>query len=98
MLKPFDKTSLTTKVGNVEITLETGKFANQASGAVWIQSGNTVVLVTAVNQPLAEDRGFFPLTCNYQEMLYAAGRVPGNYFRREVGRPSERETLVSPPH
>ncbi len=59
-----------------------------------ISSGNTVILVTAVTQPLAIDRGFFPLTCNYQEMAYAAGRVPGNYFRRE-GRPSERETLIS---
>ncbi|MEF2145056.1 MAG: polyribonucleotide nucleotidyltransferase [Desulfovibrionaceae bacterium] len=95
MLKPFEKISRTVNVGGVDITIETGKLANQASGAVWIQSGNTVVLVTAVNQPLEVDRGFFPLTCNYQEMLYAAGRVPGNYFRREVGRPSERETLVS---
>ncbi|WP_243547082.1 polyribonucleotide nucleotidyltransferase [Pseudodesulfovibrio tunisiensis] len=95
MLKPFDATRLTTKVGDLEITLEAGRLANQASGAVWIQSGGTVVLVTATTQKLAEDRGFFPLTCNYQEMAYAAGRVPGNYFRREIGRPSEHETLVS---
>lgn len=95
MLKPFDKISLTRKVGDIEITMETGRMANQAGGAVWIQSGGTVVLVTATNQPLEYDRGFFPLTCNYQEMLYAAGKVPGNYFRREVGRPSERETLIS---
>ncbi|WP_319542863.1 polyribonucleotide nucleotidyltransferase [uncultured Pseudodesulfovibrio sp.] len=91
---PFDATSLTTTVGGIDITIETGKYARQASGAVTITSGKTTVLVTAVTQPLAIDRGFFPLTCNYQEMAYAAGRVPGNYFRRE-GRPSEHETLVS---
>jgi len=91
---PFDATSVTATVGDLDITIETGKYARQASGAVTISSGSTTVLVTAVTQPLAEDRGFFPLTCNYQEMAYAAGRVPGNYFRRE-GRPSEHETLVS---
>ena len=90
---PFDATTLSTTVGGIDITIETGKYARQASGAVTISSGNTTVLVTAVTQPLAVDRGFFPLTCNYQEMAYAAGRVPGNYFRRE-GRPSERETLI----
>lgn len=95
MLKPFDVTRVTAHAGGTEITFEHGKLANQASGAVWIQSGGTVVLVTAVAQPLEEERGFFPLTCNYQEMSYAAGRIPGGYFRREVGRPSERETLVS---
>ncbi|QJB57350.1 polyribonucleotide nucleotidyltransferase [Pseudodesulfovibrio sp. zrk46] len=91
---PFDSTSVTANVGGIDITIETGKYARQASGAVTISSGNTEVLVTAVTQPLEIDRGFFPLTCNYQEMAYAAGRVPGNYFRRE-GRPSEHETLVS---
>ncbi|WP_029898396.1 polyribonucleotide nucleotidyltransferase [Desulfohalovibrio reitneri] len=95
MLVPFEKTALSTKVGNIDITLETGRLANQADGAVWVQSGGTVILVTAVTNTLEFDRGFFPLTCNYQEMGYAAGRIPGNYFRREVGRPSERETLVS---
>jgi polyribonucleotide nucleotidyltransferase len=94
MLKPFDSTSLTTRVGDIDITIESGKYARQASGAVTIKSGGTVILVTATTQPLEVDRGFFPLTCNYQEMAYAAGRVPGNYFRRE-GRPSERETLIS---
>ena len=91
---PFDATSVTASLGDMDITIETGKYARQASGAVTISSGKTTVLVTAVTQPLEIDRGFFPLTCNYQEMAYAAGRVPGNYFRRE-GRPSERETLVS---
>ena len=93
MMTPFDATSLTTTVGGIDITIETGKYARQASGAVTITSGNTVILVTSTTQPLKIDRGFFPLTCNYQEMAYAAGRVPGNYFRRE-GRPSERETLI----
>ncbi len=93
MMTPFDATSLTATVGGIDITIETGKYARQASGAVTISSGNTVVLVTSTTQPCKIDRGFFPLTCNYQEMAYAAGRVPGNYFRRE-GRPSERETLI----
>jgi len=93
-MTPFDATSLTTTVGGIDITIETGKYARQASGAVTISSGNTVILVTSTTQPCTFDRGFFPLTCNYQEMAYAAGRVPGNYFRRE-GRPSERETLIS---
>lgn len=95
MLVPFEKTRLTTKVGNMDVVLEHGKMAKQASGAVWVQSGGTVVHVTTVSQPLEIDRGFFPLTVNYQEMSYAAGRIPGSYFRREIGRPSERETLVS---
>ncbi|MDQ7833884.1 MAG: polyribonucleotide nucleotidyltransferase [Humidesulfovibrio sp.] len=95
MLLPFAPTRLTTKCGNLEIIMETGKMAKQASGAVWVQCGGTVVHVTAVNQHLEVDRGFFPLTVNYQEMSYAAGRIPGSYFRREIGRPSERETLVS---
>lgn len=95
MLKPFEPIRISTKVGNIEIELETGRFANQADGAVLVRSGGTVVLVTAVTQPLPEDKGFFPLTCNYQEMSYAAGRIPGGYFRREIGRPSDRETLVS---
>jgi len=96
MLVPFEKTRLSTPLtGGIEIALETGKMANQAHGSVWIQCRNTVVLVTAVSAPLPEDKGFFPLTCHYQEMSYAAGRIPGSYFRREIGRPSERETLVS---
>jgi polyribonucleotide nucleotidyltransferase len=95
MLQPFEATRLTQRVGNLHITMETGRMANQADGAVWVQSGGTVVLVTAVTQPMEFDKGFFPLVCHYQEMSYAAGRIPGNYFRREIGRPSERETLIS---
>jgi polyribonucleotide nucleotidyltransferase len=95
MLVPFDTTSLTTTVGELEIKIETGRMANQADGSVLVQSGGTVVLVTAVTQTMEFDKGFFPLTCHYQEMSYASGRVPGNYFRREIGRPSDHETLVS---
>lgn len=95
MLVPFEKTSVTGQVGSLDITLETGRMANQTNGTVWIQSGGTVVLVTAVSMPTSEPRDFFPLTCNYLEKTYAAGRIPGGYFRREVGRPSDRETLVS---
>lgn len=95
MLVPFEKTRISAQVGALDVVLEHGKMAKQASGAVWIQSGGTVVHVTAVSQTLEIDRGFFPLTVNYQEMSYAAGRIPGSYFRREIGRPSERETLVS---
>ena len=78
-----------------EIVIEHGKLALQASGAVTVKWGDTVVLATATHQALDREADFLPLTCNYQEMLYAAGRIPGNYFRREVGRPSDHETLVS---
>jgi polyribonucleotide nucleotidyltransferase len=81
--------------GGKEILLETGKVAKQADGAVWVRMGDSIVLVTVVS--LAEKRegiDFFPLTVDYQEKLFAAGRVPGNYFRRE-GRLTEKETLIS---
>lgn len=81
--------------GDKEIIFEYGRLALQASGAVWTQWGETVVLVTATSQPIEQRPDFMPLTVNYQEMSYAAGRIPGGYFRREIGRPSERETLVS---
>lgn len=86
---------VTANVGGREVILEAGRLANQADGAVWIQCGGTVVLVTVCSQPLEFDRGFFPLTVEYSEKMYAAGRIPGSFFRREIGRPSERETLVS---
>ncbi|WP_321404807.1 polyribonucleotide nucleotidyltransferase [Maridesulfovibrio sp.] len=95
MLVPFEPTSVSGHVGNLDITLETGRMANQTNGTVLIKSGGTVVLVTAVGMPADGPRDFFPLTCNYLERTYAAGRIPGGYFRREVGRPSDRETLVS---
>jgi polyribonucleotide nucleotidyltransferase len=77
------------------VTIETGELARQANGAVLVSMGDTVVLVTvcAEAQP-RPGRDFFPLTVNYQEKTYAAGRIPGGFFRRE-GRPTERETLTS---
>ena len=91
----FNPTRLTATVGGKEIIFEVGRLANQADGAVWIQCGGTVVLVTVCSQKLEFDKGFFPLTVEYSEKMYAAGRIPGSFFRREIGRPSERETLVS---
>ncbi len=91
----FNPTRLSAFVGGKEIIFEVGRFANQAHGAVWIQSGDTVVLVTVCSQTLEMDKGFFPLTVEYAEKMYAAGRIPGSFFRREIGRPSEHETLVS---
>ncbi len=82
-------------VNGKEIILETGRVATQAHGSVTVRCGGTVVLVTVCSQPLEDDRGFFPLTVEYAERMYAAGRIPGSFFRREIGRPSERETLVS---
>ena len=77
------------------VTLETGELARQANGAVLATMGETVVLVTAVAQKSAlAGRDFFPLTVNYIEKTYAAGRIPGGFFKRE-GRPTERETLTS---
>ncbi|MGD8643691.1 MAG: polyribonucleotide nucleotidyltransferase, partial [Chromatiales bacterium] len=81
--------------GDHTVTLETGAIARQASGAVLVSMSDTVVLVTAVGQKEAiPGRDFFPLTVNYQERTYAAGKIPGGFFKRE-GRPSEKETLTS---
>jgi len=81
--------------GSQTITIETGELARQADGAVVVSMGDTVVLVTAVARKQAQaGKDFFPLTVNYQEKTYAAGRIPGGFFRRE-GRPSETETLIS---
>ncbi|MGB8898158.1 MAG: polyribonucleotide nucleotidyltransferase [Methylocella sp.] len=78
-----------------KLVLETGKIARQADGAVVATYGETTVLATVVSAKAAKPGGdFFPLTVNYQEKAFAAGRIPGGYFKRE-GRPSEKETLVS---
>ncbi len=80
--------------GAHEVTLETGEIARQASGAVLVNMADTVVMVTVVGAKTADpSRGFFPLTVDYQEKTYAAGRIPGGFFKRE-GRPSEKETLT----
>jgi polyribonucleotide nucleotidyltransferase len=76
------------------LSIETGKIAKQASGAVVVRSGDTIVLVTAVATKTAkEGQGFFPLTVNYQEKAYAGGKIPGGFFKREA-RPSDSETLT----
>ncbi|MCC5795350.1 MAG: polyribonucleotide nucleotidyltransferase [Chromatiales bacterium] len=80
--------------GQHEVVIETGEIARQASGAVMVTMSDTVVLVTAVARKEPSPRDFLPLTVNYQEKFYAAGRIPGGFFKRE-GRPSERETLTS---
>ena len=80
--------------GDHKVVLETNRVAKQASGSVLASMGDTVVLCTAVAEKEARpDQGFFPLTVNYEERTYAAGKIPGGFFRRE-GRPSEKETLT----
>jgi polyribonucleotide nucleotidyltransferase len=84
-----------TEIGGKTISIETGKIAKQASGSVVIRSGETVVLVTAVGAGTPRpDIDFLPLTIEYQEKLASVGRIPGNYFRREIGRPSDKEVLT----
>jgi polyribonucleotide nucleotidyltransferase len=81
--------------GGRPLKLETGKVARQADGAVIATYGETIVLATVVSAKTPKEGiDFLPLTCNYQEKAYAAGRIPGGYFKRE-GRPTERETLIS---
>jgi len=87
--------SKTFQFGPHTVKLETGEIARQASGAVMISMGDTVVMVTAVGRKeAAPGQDFFPLTVNYQEKTYAAGKIPGGFFKRE-GRPTEKETLTS---
>ncbi len=85
-----------TQINEMTFSMETGRLAKQANGSVLVSMGETVVLVTAVTsgQP-REGIDFLPLMVDYQEMFYGSGRIPGNYFRREIGRPSEKETLTS---
>jgi polyribonucleotide nucleotidyltransferase len=85
---------VTVEVGGRTLTLETGKVAKQANGAVLARYGDTVVLVTACMESRANERDFLPLTVDYREYTYSAGKIPGGFFKRE-GRPSEREILTS---
>src|SRR5579883_3120903 len=81
--------------GGRKLVLETGKLARQADGAIMATYGETTVLCTAVAmKEVKPGQDFFPLTVNYQERAFAAGKIPGGFFKRE-GRPSEHETLVS---
>jgi polyribonucleotide nucleotidyltransferase len=91
----FNKVTKTIQYGAHELTLETGEIARQADGAVMVSYGDTVVLVTVVgNRSVKPGQDFFPLTVDYQEKTYAAGKIPGGFFKRE-GRPSEKEILTS---
>src|SRR5262244_3468041 len=82
------------KLGDRDLTVETGRVAKQADGSVVIRYGDTMLLVTAVSADTPrEGIDFFPLTVEYRESSYSAGRIPGNYFRRE-GRPNEKEVLT----
>jgi len=91
-LNPIKKTF---SYGRHQVTLETGEIARQADGAVLVTMDETVVLVTAVGlKDVKAGQDFFPLTVDYQERTYAAGKIPGGFFKRE-GRPSEKETLTS---
>ena len=91
----FDHHKVELNWGGQPLTLETGKIARQADGAVLATLGETVVLATVVSAKTAKPgQDFFPLTVNYQEKTFAAGKIPGGYFKRE-GRPTEAETLTS---
>ena len=90
-MKPLKKKF---QYGNHEVILETGQIARQANGAVLVNMEGTVVLTTVVAKNDGQSRDFFPLTVNYQEKTYAAGKIPGGFFKRE-GRPAEKETLIS---
>src|SRR6185436_10403632 len=91
----FDHHKVELNWGGQPLTLETGKIARQADGAVLATLGETVLLATVVSAKTAKPgQDFFPLTVNYQEKYFAAGKIPGGYFKRE-GRPTEAETLIS---
>jgi polyribonucleotide nucleotidyltransferase len=91
----FDIQTETIEWAGRTLTLETGRMARQANGAVLVTYGETTVLATAVAQKeVKPGMDFFPLTVNYQEKYFAAGKIPGGYFKRE-GRPTEKETLTS---
>ena len=88
-------TRVSTKIGSQELIIETGRMAKQSDGAVMVQYGGTVVLTTAVAaKELKENQDFFPLTVDYREKTYAAGKIPGGFFKRE-GKPTEKEVLTS---
>jgi polyribonucleotide nucleotidyltransferase len=93
--KMFNKVKKSIQYGAHELTIETGEIARQADGAVMVTYGDTAVLVTVVGKTeVKAGQDFFPLTVDYQERTYAAGKIPGGFFKRE-GRPSEKETLTS---
>ena len=88
--------NVSTEINGQTLNLETGRIAKQASGSVVVTMGETVVLVTVVGtDSVREGIDFLPLTVEYKEMSYAGGKFPGNFFRRDMGRPGEKETLVA---
>jgi polyribonucleotide nucleotidyltransferase len=93
--KRVNSVKKTVQYGQHTLSLETGKIARQAGGAVIASLGETAVLVTVVGKKeVKPGQDFFPLTVNYQERAYSAGKIPGGFFKRE-GRPTEKETLTS---
>ena len=90
-MNPIKKTFV---YGHDEVVIETNKIAKQTSGTALVSIGDTVVMTTVVGQKVLDLVKIFSLTVNYQEKAYAAGKIPGGFFRRE-GRPSEKETLTS---
>lgn len=86
--------TVSTTVSGRELTIESGRMAKQADGSVVVRMGDTMVLVTVVASPRETDRDFFPLFVEYREKFYAAGKIPGGFFKRE-GRPGDRETLTA---
>src|SRR5258705_7712989 len=83
------------KLGKEDIIIETGKYAEQAGGAVTVRMGDTLLLATAtMSNTVRPGMDFFPLSVDYEERLYAAGRIPGSFFRRE-GRPTEQAILTA---
>jgi polyribonucleotide nucleotidyltransferase len=90
-----ESVKFTTRVGTRELTLETGKLAQLAGGSVVVREGDTMVMAAATMSKMPrEGIDFFPLTVDYEERLYAAGRIPGSFFRRE-GRPTEAAILIA---
>jgi polyribonucleotide nucleotidyltransferase len=90
----MNKITVSGRVGDSTVTIETGRMAKQADGSVVVSSGNNMVLVTAVSASEPKDVDFFPLTVEYQEKFYATGKIPGGYFKRE-GRPTTNATLTA---
>jgi len=88
------KTIVEEMIAGRKLTIETGRMARQAHGAVYVQYGDSAVLVAACSEPAAREMDFFPLTIEYRERTYAAGKIPGGFFKRE-GRPSEKEILTA---
>jgi polyribonucleotide nucleotidyltransferase len=88
--------NVSNNINGKTLNIETGRVAKESSGAVVVTMGETILLVTAVStDETREGIDFIPLTVDFQEMSYAAGKIPGNFFRRDMGRPSEKEMLTS---